>query len=110
MIGRAAQGNPWIFREIGHFLTTGERLPTPLTAEVRDTLVAHLENLYDFYGESHGVRVARKHIGWYTKGKGYVGGAAFRHAVNQVETPAEQLAMVRAFLDQTAIDGRRLAA
>lgn len=110
MIGRAAQGNPWIFREIGHFLATGERLAAPTGAEVRDTLVGHLENLYAFYGEARGVRVARKHIGWYTKGKGFVGGAAFRHAVNQVETSAEQLAMVRAFLDHPVLDGRRLAA
>jgi len=110
MIGRAAQGNPWIFREISHFLGTGERLPPPTTIEVRDTLVGHLENLYAFYGETRGVRVARKHIGWYTKGKGFVGGAAFRHAVNQVESPAVQLAMVREFLEQPVIDGRRLAA
>jgi len=110
MIGRAAQGNPWIFREISHFLATGERLAPPGTDEVRDTLIAHLENLYSFYGEGRGVRVARKHIGWYTKGKGYVGGGAFRHAVNQLETAAEQLAMVRAFLDQPVVDHRRLAA
>jgi len=110
MIGRAAQGNPWIFREISHFLATGERLAPPGTDEVRDTLIAHLENLYSFYGEGRGVRVARKHIGWYTKGKGYVGGGAFRHAVNQLETAAEQLAMVRTFLDQPLVDHRRLAA
>jgi len=110
MIGRAAQGNPWIFREISHFLATGERLAPPGADEVRDTLIAHLENLYSFYGEGRGVRVARKHIGWYTKGKGYVGGGAFRHAVNQLETAAEQLAMVRTFLDQPLVDHRRLAA
>ena len=110
MIGRAAQGNPWIFREIGHFLASGKLLSAPTGSEVRDTLIGHLENLYAFYGEARGVRVARKHIGWYTKGKGFVGGAAFRHAVNQVETTVEQLTMVRAFLDHPAIDGRRLAA
>jgi len=110
MIGRAAQGNPWIFREISQFLGTGERLPPPTAIEVRDTLVGHLENLYGFYGEARGVRVARKHIGWYTKGKGFVGGAAFRHAVNQVESAAAQLAMVREFLEQPVIDARRLAA
>src|SRR5690606_6182548 len=83
MIGRAAQGNPWIFREIGHYLATGEKLPPPPLAEVRDTLIAHLHNLYDFYGEHRGVRVARKHISWYSKG--LAGGAVFRYRVNQVE-------------------------
>jgi tRNA-dihydrouridine synthase B len=107
MIGRAAQGNPWIFREIGHFLATGQRLPEPPVGEVRDTLLGHLENLYAFYGEHTGVRVARKHISWYSKG--LRGGAAFRHAVNQVETVSEQLAMVREFFDGQC-DIERLAA
>lgn len=98
MIGRAAQGNPWIFREIAHFLATGAKLaPAPLT-EVRDTLLAHLANLYAFYGEHTGVRVARKHISWYSKG--LVGGAVFRHRVNQVDTVDAQLAMVREFFDR----------
>jgi tRNA-dihydrouridine synthase B len=102
MIGRAAQGNPWIFREIIHFLATGEELaPAPLT-EVCATLLEHVANLHGFYGEARGVRVARKHISWYTKGRGLVGGAAFRHAVNQVETAAEQLTMVREFFDAAA--------
>ena len=98
MIGRAAQGNPWIFREIQHYLATGEKLPPPSIEEVRDTLIAHLHNLYDFYGEYRGVRVARKHISWYSKG--LVGGAVFRHRVNQVETAAAQLEMVREFFDR----------
>ncbi|HEY8553016.1 MAG TPA: tRNA dihydrouridine synthase DusB [Burkholderiales bacterium] len=98
MIGRAAQGNPWIFREIEHYLATGEKLPPPTIEEVRDTLIAHLHNLYDFYGEHRGVRVARKHISWYSKG--FVGGAVFRHRVNQVETAAAQLDMVREFFDR----------
>lgn len=104
MVGRAAQGNPWIFREIAHFLATGEKLPEPPITEVRDTLIGHLNNLYAFYGEHTGVRVARKHISWYSKG--LVGGAVFRHRVNQVETVEEQLAMVREFFDrQTASVG-----
>jgi tRNA-dihydrouridine synthase B len=109
MIGRGAQGNPWIFREISHFLASGARLPAAPLSEIRNTLLAHLENLYDFYGEHRGVRVARKHISWYSKGKGLAGGAAFRHAVNQVETAAAQLAMVRGFFDRHA-DTDRIAA
>lgn len=97
MIGRAAQGNPWIFREIAHFLAGGTRLaPAPLT-EVTETLLAHLDNLYRFYGDTTGVRVARKHISWYSKG--LVGGAVFRNRVNRAETVAEQLAMVRDFFE-----------
>ena len=65
MVGRAAQGRPWIFREIRHFLTTGREFPPPAHAEVRDIMLAHLEQLYAFYGEHAGVRVARKHLGWY---------------------------------------------
>ena len=68
MIGRAALGNPWIFREIVHFLATGRTLPPPDVAEVRRVLLAHLDALYAFYGERRGVSIARKHIGWYTKG------------------------------------------
>jgi len=98
MIGRAAQGNPWIFREISHFLATGSRLPPPRATEVRDTLLRHLANLYAFYGEYTGVRMARKHISWYSKG--LAGGAAFRHRINQVDTMANQLDMVGEFFDR----------
>jgi len=97
MIGRAAQGNPWIFREISHFLATGEKLAPPPVTEVRDTLLAHLDTLYAFYGEFSGVRMARKHISWYSKG--LRDGAAFRHRVNQVETCEAQVTMVREFFD-----------
>lgn len=98
MIGRAAQGNPWIFREINHFLATGRRLAPPPVTEVRDTLLAHLENLYAFYGATTGVRVARKHISWYSKG--LVGGAVFRNQVNRVESVAEQTRLIREFFDR----------
>ncbi|MHB8742150.1 MAG: tRNA dihydrouridine synthase DusB [Sulfuricaulis sp.] len=100
MIGRAAQGNPWIFREIHHFLTTGEKLAAPPVTQVRDTLVAHLENLYAFYGEYSGVRMARKHISWYSKG--LRDGAAFRQRVNLMESQETQLALVREFFDRQA--------
>ncbi len=98
MIGRAALGNPWIFREISHFLATGERLPPPSPEEVRDTLLEHLENLYAFYGEQRGVRVARKHIAWYSKG--LQGGAVFRGRINRVEDAGTQRVMVRDFFDR----------
>jgi tRNA-dihydrouridine synthase B len=107
MIGRAAQGNPWIFREIEHYLATGAKLAPPPVTEVRDTLLDHLETLYAFYGEYSGVRMARKHISWYSKG--LRDGAAFRHRVNQVETRAAQLAMVREFFDSQVQNMERAA-
>jgi tRNA-dihydrouridine synthase B len=99
MIGRAAQGRPWIFREIGHFLATGELLAPPTVAEIHELLQGHLEELYAFYGEQTGVRVARKHISWYTRG--LAGAAAFRHAMNQLETAREQLEAVDRFFPLT---------
>jgi tRNA-dihydrouridine synthase B len=100
MIGRAAQGNPWIFREIAHYLQSGRHLPAPPVSEVRDTLLDHLSNLYAFYGEYTGVRMARKHISWYSKG--LVGGALFRNQVNRVETIDAQLALIREFFNGQA--------
>jgi len=107
MIGRAAQGRPWIFREIEHFLKTGEKLPEPGPLEVRAILLGHLENLYSFYGEHLGVRVARKHISWYSKG--CVGGGAFRHAINQVESTSGQRSMIEAFFAHQADLGGKAA-
>jgi len=98
MIGRAAQGRPWIFREVEHFLETGEKLPEPSVAEVRDILLEHLRNLYSFYGEYTGVRVARKHISWYSKGHPH--GAVFRQLVNRVDTIEEQLQLIQEFFDK----------
>jgi tRNA-dihydrouridine synthase B len=106
MIGRAAQGRPWIFREISHYLETGRHLPPPEVEEIRRVLNAHLNDLYQFYGEYSGVRIARKHISWYTKG--LAGSAAFRHAMNQLESSADQLAAVNRFFDQLADYGQRL--
>jgi tRNA-dihydrouridine synthase B len=106
MIGRAAQGRPWMFREISHYLATGKELPLPEVDEIHRVLVAHLHDLYAFYGEHTGVRVARKHISWYTKG--LAGSAAFRHAMNQLQTCAEQLAAVDEFFFELAGRGRRL--
>lgn len=98
MVGRAAQGRPWIFRSILHYLEHGELLPEPATEEIRDLLIGHLRNLYEFYGERTGVRVARKHISWYSKGQRH--GASFRQRVNRVETTAEQLRMTHDFFEE----------
>jgi len=97
MIGRGALGNPWVFREVAHHLATGETLPPPGVAEIRAVLLAHLDALYAFYGERTGVSMARKHIGWYTKG--LPDSAAFRHRVFQIPTTAEQRAAVEHFFD-----------
>ena len=97
MIGRAAQGRPWIFREIAHFLDTGEHLPPPEVVEIRDVLVGHLHDLYAFYGYERGARVARKHIGWYTKG--LRNSAVFRARMNTLEDAREQLEAVKQFFD-----------
>ena len=106
MIGRAAQGRPWIFREISHYLETGEHLPLPEVAEIHRVLINHLQELYSFYGEYSGVRIARKHISWYTKG--LVGSASFRHAMNQLQSVDEQFAAVNEFFSQLAGYGRQL--
>jgi tRNA-dihydrouridine synthase B len=97
MIGRGAQGRPWIFREVAHYLATGETLPEPGPAEVRDILAGHLEQLYAFYGERMGVRIARKHLGWYAKDRPE--NTAFRHVVNQAEDAATQLRLTREYFD-----------
>lgn len=96
MIGRAAQGQPWIFREINHFLQTGEYLPAATTDEIGQWLEGHLHNLYAFYGDYMGVRIARKHIGWYCKAQ--PGAGAFRKHINQVEAPEQQMNDVMHFL------------
>ena len=106
MIGRAAQGRPWIFREIEHYLSTGETLPPPLVSEIHSVLVAHLHDLYAFYGRETGVKVARKHISWYTKG--LAGSASFRHRMNQLETCEEQLDEVSRFFGELANERERL--
>ena len=97
MIGRAAQGRPWIFREIGHFLATGEHLAPPLVAEVRRLLLDHLQDHYSLYGELTGVRSARKHIAWYLRA--LPGGEAFRQHINTIEDCATQWQAVADYLD-----------
>jgi len=106
LIGRAAQGRPWIFREIAHFLATGEHLPEPTADETACLLTGHLEALYAFYGEEHGVRIARKHLGWYADGR--PDGVAFRAMINRAATARIQLELTRAYF--TAPEASRRAA
>ena len=106
MIGRAAQGRPWIFREIAHFLQTGALLPAPEVAEVREVLLGHLDELYAFYGEYSGCRIARKHIAWYSNG--LQGSNAFRQAMYAEESTVGQAACVRAYFDGLLAQSERL--
>ncbi|MGV8930801.1 MAG: tRNA dihydrouridine synthase DusB [Luteimonas sp.] len=106
MVGRAAQGRPWIFREIAHHLATGETLPPPSLRDIRDILLGHLHALYAFYGEAAGVRIARKHLGWYAKDRPE--NIPFRAVVNRAETAIMQLALTRDYFD-ALITGERLS-
>lgn len=111
MIGRAAQGRPWIFREIDHYLRTGTKLAAPSHAEMRDLLLEHLDDHYRFYGEHTGVRTARKHIGWYIEG--LPGAEDFRSRMNLIDNTAGQAQAVARWFGQLAQDGgepQRLAA
>ena len=103
MIGRAAQGRPWIFREISHYLETGEHLAAPSIQEVKDVLLGHLSELYQFYGEYSGCRIARKHIAWYTKG--LRSSNEFRQNMYQVETTLEQAKVVENYFNQLLDQG-----
>ncbi len=107
MIGRAAQGRPWLFREIAHFLASGETLPPPTLEEIRDVLLGHLDALHDFYGEDMGVRIARKHLGWYAKDRPE--NAAFRAVVNRAADARSQRRMTADYFD-ALIAGVALAA
>ncbi len=102
MIGRGAQGRPWIFREIAHYLATGEHLPGPTLGEVREVIVQHLQALHEFYGPVPGVRIARKHIGWYVKA--LPGTASFREQFNRLESCEEQHRAIAGFFEETAQD------
>lgn len=106
MVGRAAQGRPWLFREIEHFLKYGTHLPVPDVTEIHRVLVDHVHELYGFYGEHSGVRVARKHISWYTRGMS--GSAKFRHGMNQLDSVTEQLAAVDEFFAEHALAGSQI--
>ena len=97
LVGRAAQGRPWIFREIAHYLATGEELAPPTLVEVRDILLGHLEDLHSFYGEAKGVRIARKHLGWYAKDRPE--NTAFRAVVNRADSAEAQLRLTCDYFD-----------
>lgn len=106
MIGRAAQGRPWIFREVAHFLATGEMLPQPQVNEIKDVLLQHMHEHYEFYGEYSGVRIARKHIAWYTRG--LRDSNEFRQTMYRLESSEAQLAAIRDYFDRLATFSDRL--
>lgn len=100
MIGRPAQGRPWIFREIHHYLTTGEHLPAPSLEEVRTILLGHVQELHQFYGELKGLRIARKHVGWYLKEHDQIGD--FRRTFNAIEDAQQQIDALQGYFDNVA--------
>ncbi|MGH1430745.1 MAG: tRNA dihydrouridine synthase DusB [Neptuniibacter sp.] len=100
MIGRAAQGKPWLFREIDHYLRTGTMLPPPDLKEVREILLGHLQELHQFYGDYMGVRIARKHVGWYLQNR--PDGSSFRKQFNTIELAADQTAAIESFFDNAS--------
>lgn len=107
MIGRAAQGKPWIFNIIDHYLRYGEIRSEPPLTVIRSIMIEHLHQLYEFYGEYTGVHVARKHISWYSKGQ--PGGALFRQQVNQADSRKQQLAATEQFFDALIESGEKAA-
>ncbi|MGL4931096.1 MAG: tRNA-dihydrouridine synthase, partial [Plesiomonas sp.] len=100
MIGRAAQGRPWIFREIQHYLETGEVLPPPSLIEVKQLLLGHIRALHDFYGHSKGYRIARKHVSWYLQE--HAPDDQFRRAFNVIEDASEQLEALSVYFENLA--------
>ena len=103
MIGRAAQGNPWLFNQIGHFLKTGKALEKPIASAIHSTLLSHLEQLYSFYGNVSGVRMARKHIGWYFKHLSGIGQDT-KNNINQAISPSQQLALINSAFNLLTTD------
>lgn len=97
MIGRGAQGRPWLFREIDHYLRTGKMLAPPTSDEIREILLGHVQELHRFYGEYLGVRIARKHVGWYLQSQPE--GSSFRKQFNLIETAADQTAAIEGYFD-----------
>ena len=108
MVGRAAQGRPWLFAEIAHHLATGEQRPAPAIDEVRAVVLEHVGRLHDFYGAAQGLRIARKHLAWYARGR--PGEQAFRGRVNGAETARQQLKIVADFFSRPTATGEKLVA
>jgi len=104
MIGRAAQGRPWIFREIDFYLKNNKELELPTIQEIQDTTIEHVNDLYNFYGELKGVRIARKHISWYTKG--LKNSAQFRFNMNQIEDVIKQQTAINDYFEQLKVSGK----
>lgn len=104
MIGRAAQGNPWLFSQINHFLNTGKHLKKPTVTDIHQTLLIHLESLYSFYGNTVGVRMARKHIGWYFKHFNWVD-LNIKNSINQAQHPSQQLMLINTAFSLLTTDG-----
>ena len=102
MIGRAAQGRPWIFREINHYLATGELLPEPELDEVQSILMEHLVNLHAFYGDVMGVRIARKHVSWYLQAHDREG--QFRRVFNAIDSQQEQIETLEKYFETLAVN------
>ena len=107
MVGRAAQGNPWLFREIQAYLDSGAEISAPELSEINVVLSGHLKSLYDFYGEFRGLRIARKHINWYCKR--IEGFSSFRKVINKIDSANEQLERVNLFFQQLIIQGDKAA-
>jgi tRNA-dihydrouridine synthase B len=107
MLGRGAQGRPWIFNAVNHFIDTGELLPEPAIITISKIVEEHLERLYDFYGEFMGVRIARKHIAWYCKGR--KDSELFWTKVNKLDDPTQQLSMVKGYFREREVEGDRAA-
>ena len=103
MIGRAAQGRPWVFREMRHLLTTGDLLPPPDGAELRDIILGHLDAVHRFYGEARGVRTARKHLGWYLAGR--PGGDNFRRSFVRIESADAQVTAIKRYFEEALDKG-----
>ncbi|MFS1562535.1 MAG: tRNA dihydrouridine synthase DusB [Candidatus Arsenophonus phytopathogenicus] len=105
MIGRAAQGRPWIFREIQHYLETGELLPPMPIAEVQCLMQAHVKELHDFYGLSKGIPIARKHVSWYLRE--HAPDDQFRRTFNTIEDASEQLEVLEAYFEKFCVNQRK---
>ncbi len=104
MVGRAAQGRPWIFREIQHYLDTGEILPPMPMADVKSIMLGHVRELHDFYGQGKGARIARKHVSWYLKE--HAPDDQFRRSFNAIEDASEQLEVLEAFFENFCVNKR----